>query len=153
ERWVRGLARDLENAGVGVVLDRKDNPQIGANVARFISRIEQSDFVAVVGTKSYRQKYENQVSAAGSVVAAEVDLINLRLTSTEEKKKTVLPLLREADAEMSLPPLMQGRGYGNFVDERLYFASLFVTLYRIRFDHPAVSDLRESLRAGAERWR
>jgi TIR domain len=156
ERWVRGLARDLENAGVAVILDRKDNPEIGRSVARFISRIEESDFVVVVGTELYRRKYENQVSAAGSVVAAEVDLINLRLTKTEKKKETVLPLLLDGDEETSLPPLMRGKVYGNFLDERLYFASLFdliLTLYRIPFEHPAVSDLRDSLRAGAERWR
>ncbi len=70
ERWVRGLANDLMNAGVEVILDRKDNPQIGANVARFISRIEKSDFVVAVGTPSYRLKYENEVSPTGSVVAA-----------------------------------------------------------------------------------
>ncbi|HEV3468375.1 MAG TPA: GTP-binding protein [Pyrinomonadaceae bacterium] len=156
ERWVRGLARDLENAGVVVFLDRKDNPQVGANVARFISRIEASDFVAAVGTPLYRRKYENRVSGAGSVVAAEVNLINLRLTRTNEEAETVLPLLLEGDDRSSLPPLMQGKVYGNFLDEKLYFASLFdliLTLYRIPFAHPAVSDLRDSLRAGAERWR
>jgi hypothetical protein len=156
ERWVRGLARDLENAGVAVTLDRKDSPQLGANVARFVSLIEQSEFVAVVGTPLYRQKYENKVSGRGSVVAAEVDLINLRLLGTEEEKATVLPLLLAGDERAALPPLMRGKVYGNFLDERLYFASLFdliLTLYRIRFEHPAVSDLRESLRAGAERWR
>lgn len=156
ERWVRGLANDLMNAGVEVILDRKGNPQIGASVARFISRIEQSDFVVAVGTPSYRLKYENQVSEAGSVVAAEVDLINLRLTKTGKKKETVLPLLLEGDEETSLPPLMKGRVYGNFLDEQFYFATLFdliLTLYRIPFVHPAVNDLRDSLRAGGERWR
>lgn len=156
ERWVRGLANDLMNAGVEVILDRKDNPQIGASVARFISRIETSDFVAVVGTPSYRLKYENQVSDAGSVVASEVDLINLRLIGTEAEKETVLPLLVEGDERASFPPLMRGKVYGNFVEEKFYFAVLFdliLTLYRIPFFHPAVSDLRELLRAGAERWR
>jgi hypothetical protein len=85
-----------------------------------------------------------------------VDLINLRLTGTEEEKATVLPLLLEGDERSSLPPLVRGKVYGSFLQETLYFATLFdliLTLYRIRFVHPAVSDLRESLRAGAERWR
>jgi small GTP-binding protein len=156
ERWVRGLAKDLENAGVAVILDRKDNPEIGRNIARFIERIEQTDFVAVVGTPLYKQKYENKVSDAGSVVAAEVDLINLRLIGTEAEKATVLPLLLAGDDRAALPPLIRGRRYENFQDEGLYFASLFdliLTLYRIPFEHPAVSDLRDSLRAGAERRR
>ena len=153
---MRGFANDLQNAAVEVILDRKDNPQIGANVARFISRIEQSDFVAVVGTPLYRQKYENKVSETGSVVAAEVDLINLRLMGTEEEKATVLPVLLEGDDRSSLPPLVRGKVYGSFIEESLYFPTLFdliLTLYRIPFEHPAVSDLRDNLRAGAERRR
>ena len=157
ERWVRGLAKDLENAGVEVILDQKDNPQVGANVARFVSRIEQSDFVAVVGTPLYRRKYENKLSDAGSVVAAEVDLINLRLIGTEEDKTTVLPLLLEEGGDReSFPPLVRGKGYSNFVREELYFPSLFdliLTLYRIPFNHSAVEDLRDTLRSGAERRR
>jgi hypothetical protein len=154
ERWVRGLGKDLENARIEVILDRKDNPQIGANIARFISRIKQSDFVVVVGTPLYRRKYENEVSPAGSVAAAEVDLINQRLLGTEEKKATVLPLLLEGDEESSFPPLVCGKVYGSFLQDRLYFATLFdliLTLYRIPFEHPAVSDLRESLRGGGLR--
>ncbi|HEX8853181.1 MAG TPA: toll/interleukin-1 receptor domain-containing protein, partial [Pyrinomonadaceae bacterium] len=152
ERWVRGLASDLQNAGVGVILDQRDNSAIGENVARFVSLIERSDFVVVVGTPLYRQKYENKVSTAGSVVAAEVDLINLRLIGTEKEKKTVMPLLLEGNAQTSLPPLMQGRVYSDFRPESRYFATLFdliLSLYRISFYHPAVSDLRELLRAEA----
>jgi small GTP-binding protein len=155
ERWVRGFAKHFENAGVEVVLDRKDNPQIGANVARFVSRIEQTDFVVVVGTPSYRRKYENEVSDTGSVVAAEVNLINLRLIGTNEEADTVLPVLLEGDERSSLPPLARGKVYGSFLQETLYFATLFdliLTLYRISFEHPAVSDLRDSLRAGPVRW-
>jgi GTPase SAR1 family protein len=164
ERWVRGLSNDLQNAGVEVIVDQNNDSPIGANVARFISRIETCDFVVAVGTPRYRLKYENNVSPEGSVVAAEVDLINLRLLSTEEKKRTVLPLLLEGDEETSFPPLLQGKVWGDFLNkdsgsflnEKLYFANLFdliLTLYRIPFEHPAVSDLRDSLRAGAERWR
>jgi small GTP-binding protein len=154
ERWVRELASDLQNAGIGVILDQRDNSALGGSVARFISGgIERSDFVVVIGTPLYKQKYENKVSTAGSVVAAEVDLIDLRLTGTEEEKETVLPLLAEGDPRASLPPLMRGRVRGDFLQEGLYFASLFdlvPTLYRIPFEHAAVSDLRESLRGGAE---
>jgi DNA-directed RNA polymerase subunit RPC12/RpoP len=154
ERWVRGMSKDLENAGLEVILDQKDNPQLGANVARFVSRIEQTDFVVVVGTPLYRRKYENKVSDAGSVVAAEVDLINLRLTRTEREKETVLPLLLEGDEEASFPPLVRGKVYASFVEEESYFPSLFdliLTLYRIPFQHPAVEDLRDTLRSGVER--
>jgi len=95
----------LANAGIDVILDRNDNAQIGASVARFISEIERSDYVAVVRTPLYRQKYENKLSSTGSVVAAEVDLINLRLIATEEQKNTVLPLLLAGEEAAALPPL------------------------------------------------
>jgi len=152
ERWVQGLATDLQNAGLDVVVDQRDNSAIGANVARFVSRIEASDFVVVVGTPLYRQKYENKVSTTGSVVAAEVDLIHLRLMGTEEEKNTVLPLLLNGDDRSALPPLLRGRVYANFLREELYFASLFdliLTLYGIRFNLPAMADLREALQSEA----
>jgi hypothetical protein len=158
ERWVRGLAVHLQNAGVDVLLDRKDNDWIGSNVGRFISRIadEEVDFVAVVGTPLYMKKYKNAESPEGSVVASEVDLINLRLTGTEQRKHTVLPLLVEGEALESFPPLLCGRTYADFREEAAYFGTLYdliLTLYRIPFNHPAVADLREKLSAGDARLR
>lgn len=150
ERWVRALSRDLENAGVRVTLDKKDNAEIGANIARFVSLIEKSDFVAVVGTRAYRRKYENKDETTGSVVASEVDLINLQLVgASEEEKRTVLPVLLEGDEKSSLPPLMRGKVYADFRRDDLYFPSLFdliLTLYGIPFGHRAVADLRDAMR-------
>jgi len=152
ERWVeRQLATDLRNAGIEVILDQWRNAEIGANVARFVGAIEQSDFVVVVGTPLYREKYENKISEAGSVVAAEVDLINLRLIGTEEQKETVLPTLLEGSPEKSLPPLMRGKVYADFRSDETYFPAVFdliLTLYGIPFDSRAVADLREELREG-----
>ncbi|HYX26742.1 MAG TPA: toll/interleukin-1 receptor domain-containing protein, partial [Thermoanaerobaculia bacterium] len=149
ERWVGGLATDLENAGVKVVLDRRDNAEIGRNIARFISRIEESDFVAVVGTPLYLKKFKNKLKKTGSVVAAEVDLIHQRLLGDEAAKETVLPLLLAGDEQTSFPPLLRGRVHADFLREEQYFASLFdlaLILYRIPFDHRAVADKREALR-------
>ncbi|MET0625258.1 MAG: TIR domain-containing protein [Pyrinomonadaceae bacterium] len=158
ERWVRGLAIDLQNAGVDVLLDRNDNAWIGSNVGRFISRVEDEevDFIAAVGTPLYLEKYRNQLSPGGSVVASEVDLINLRMMGTEQHKNTVLPLLAEGDPRDSFPPLLRGRVYADFREESNYFGALYeliLTLYRIPFDHPAVSDLRDMLRDGSGRRR
>lgn len=148
ERWVAELASDLRHAGIDVVLDRNDNQDIGANIARFIARIPAVDFVAVVGTPRYYAKYENKVSTTGSVVAAEVDLINQRLLSTEEKKATVLPLLLEGEEETSLPPLVRGRVYADFRRPANYFRAAFdlaLTMYRIDRNAAAVADVRETL--------
>jgi len=149
ERWVeRRLATDLQKAGIEVVLDRWHNAQIGANVARFIDRIEKSDRVIMVGTPDYRRKYENKDTKTGYVVAAEVDLINNRLLGTEAQKASVLPLLLDGDPTAALPPLLHGRVFADFREDEGYFLTAFhliLSLYNLAPNHPAVADLRESL--------
>jgi hypothetical protein len=150
ERWVeKRLASDLQKAGIEVVLDRWHNAQIGANVARFVERVAKSDRIVMVGTPSYLRKYKNKDTSTGYVVAAEVDLINNRLLGTEPQKRSVLPLLLAGNKAESLPPLLQGRVYGDFHDEDAYFTKAFeliLDLYDIPHQHSAVADLRESLR-------
>ena len=150
EQWVeRQLARDLRHAGVDLILDRWDNAQPGANIARFVSRINECELVVVVGTPLYRQKYENRLSSTGSVVAAEVDVLNQRLLGTEEQKRSVLPVLLDGDDRTSLPPLLLGRVYADFRQPVNYFAGLFDLVLAIEgmsFDDEAVIDLRDSLR-------
>jgi GTPase SAR1 family protein len=149
ERWVeKRLATDLQKAGIGVVLDRWHNGQIGASVARFVERIEKCDRIVMVATPHYRRKYENKDTDTGYVVAAEVDVISNRLLGTEEQKETVLPLLLDGEKTDSLPPLLHGRVYADFRDDAGYFTTAFdliLSLYRIPPNDPAVADLRESL--------
>jgi GTPase SAR1 family protein len=150
ERWIASFATDLKNAAINVVFDAWDNPAIGVSIARFISRIDEVDFVIAVGTIAYRLKYDDELKPpAGSILAAEIDLINLRLTSTEAAKNTVLPVLLEGAPENAFPPLMQGRLYCDVRRPDHYYAGLFdliLTIHRIPFTHPAVSELRELLR-------
>lgn len=142
ERWVeRRLASDLNKAGINILLDRLENRAIGSSVSRFIDRIDESDFVLVVGTPLYRQKYENKLSK-------EIDLISKRLLDLEERKQTVLPLLLNGEAQTAFPPLLSGRVYADFRREETYFVTLFdliLTIYRIPLHHSAVADLREDL--------
>jgi small GTP-binding protein len=148
ERWVeKRLARDLQKAGIEVVLDRWQT-QIGASLARFVDRIEECQHVIVVGTPLYRQKAKNLVSEKGSVVAAEYDVAGIRLLATEDDKRTVLPVLLAGDESESFPPLVRGRVYGDFRKEDAYFTTAFdliLRLYEIAPDDIAVADLRESL--------
>ncbi len=150
ERWVeKQLATDLQKAGIVVVLDRWHNWQVGTSVPRFVERIEKSDRIVMVGTPLYRRKYENKETSTGYVVAAEVDLINNRLLGTEPQKQSVLPLLLAGEKTESLPPLLHSRVYADFRDELVYFAAAFdliLSLYQLPPNHPAVADLRESLR-------
>src|SRR6185295_624207 len=150
ERWVeKRLATDLQKAGIAVLLDRWDNPQVGASVARFVERIHTSDRIVMVGTPLYLRKYENKDPSTGYVVAAEVDLIHNRLLGTEPQKQSVLPVLLDGEKTASLPPLLHGRVYADFRNEAEYFTTAFdliLSLYRLPPNHPVVADLRESLR-------
>jgi hypothetical protein len=136
-----------------VVLDQWHNPAIGSNIARFISRIAKSDFILVVGTTVYLQKYENEQSPEGSVLAAEVDLMGVRLLGTEQQKASILPVLLEGTQHTSLPPLLQGKVRADFTREEYYFVTLFdlvLTILHIPFDDPIVRDLRDKLRGEAQ---
>jgi hypothetical protein len=147
ENWVLRLANNLRDAGIAVVLDKWENP-IGASIPRFISLIENCDFTLVIGTPSYRKKYENKVSPSGSVVAAECDLINFKLIGAENTKQTVLPLLLAGDPESSFPPLLHGRVHIDFSQDSEYFVRLFeliLRFYGLSLSDQAISDLWASL--------
>jgi diguanylate cyclase (GGDEF)-like protein len=150
--WVASLAKDLNDAGIETVLDQRNNAAIGLSIARFISRIETSDFIIVLGTPLYKEKYLNSVSTRGSVAAAEMDLIHERLLGLENEKNTVLPLILEGDQKSALPALMRGRVCGSFQDAVKYSESLFdliLTIYGIPFDHPKAESYRKLLRIRA----
>ncbi len=157
ERWVERLANDLKNQGVLVILDQWESNALGSNVARFVTRAHESDYVLVVGTPEYLRK-RNNLSADdphhGYVVSAEADLFERRLVSgSEEVKASVVPILAQGKVETSLPPLLQGRSWADFRNEKYYFVSLFelvLTLYRLSND-PAVRDLRQRMREEADR--
>jgi small GTP-binding protein len=154
EQWVeRSLATDLRKSGVEVILDRWHNAEISANIGRFVSRITQSRFILAVGSPLYLRKYYNEVVPEGSVVAAEIDQIHIRMTGSEEQKRSVLPLLVEGSPAEALPPLLRGRVYADFRRDENYFRALFdliLTIYGIPFDSLAVIDLRRSLQVGSD---
>lgn len=148
ERWVVRLAMDLRNAGIEVLLDRWHNAAIGSDVARFVGRIASVDFVVVVGSPRYLQKSENRHSDEGSIAAAELDVINQRLSGSEAKKETVLPVLRAGTPDESLPVLMRGRVRADFRKDLDYFTTLLdmvLTVHRFHFDDPAVVAVRALL--------
>jgi small GTP-binding protein len=149
ERWVaRELAADLSKAGITVLLDRWENTHIGASVARFIQRIASADHIVVVGTPLYQVKYDNNEPMGGFVTAAEGDLIDQRLTSTESRKETVQPILLEGDMNTSLPPLLRGRVYADFRERDRYFLAAFDLILSVRgipANDPACTELRDSI--------
>ncbi len=148
ERWVERLAEDLAKAGLAVVLDKWENQRIGASILRFIERIDECNFMIVVGTPLYRQKAKNVASETGSVVAAEYDLAGIRLLGTEGQKQEVLPILLDGEPATALPPLLRGKVHADFRQKETYFVTAFdliLSLYDIPPRHKVGSDLRESL--------
>ena len=149
EQWVeRELATDLAKAGITVILDRWENSRIGASVPRFVERVASADRVVVVGTPLYRAKYDNDTPMSEFVVAAEGDLIGHRLTGSESRKRTVLPILVDGTMEAALPPLLHGRVFGDFRQPDRYFLNAFnliLSVHDIPPNNPACAELRRDL--------
>ena len=149
EAWVRRLADHLADAGIDALLDHWDNPDIGQSNRQFLKQIEHSEFILVVGTPLFRQKFDGKLSTTGSFVSDEVELISRRLNGTEDERASVLPLLLEGDERNSFPEALQDRVYSDFQQERFYFVSLFnliLTLYRIPSKDPIIGELRAFIR-------
>lgn len=150
ERWVeKSLAKDLQKAGIHVILDRWETARVGASVSRFVQRIGKASHVLVVGTPSYLEKCNSRNPAQGYAVAAEFDILPNRMLGTEAQKESVLPVLLAGEKTMSFPPLLHDRVRADFRKEEDYFVTAFeliLSLYGIAPSDPAVADLRESLR-------
>jgi hypothetical protein len=148
------LAADLLNAGCDVIFDQWHNVSVGASIARFVERAGKSQFVIVVGTRRYLEKYKTNenILAPGSVLAGRADIVNQRLLGSEAQKRSILPILREGEAENALPVLARGRVYGDFRNETHYFVALFdliLTMVGVGFDMPGIIELRETLKSAA----
>jgi hypothetical protein len=148
ERWVEHrLAMDLEKAGIKVILDRWENAP-GADIQRFVDRIEKADRVLIVGTKAYRRKYENKDPSTGTVVALEMKIVWARLTGPADGHPSVIPLLLEGDAKESLPPVLQAQAFSDFRNDDDYFnvaLELLLSLYGISSRHDAAMHWKKQL--------
>jgi WD40 repeat protein len=152
EAWVERLANDLDKAGVDVLFDRWESTGIGTKISRFVKRIAKCDFVLVVGTRAYVRKGDNVREGddeLGSIVSAESDLIDNRLTQgTEARKATVLPALLEGDPKTALPELLHGRVFADFRVADRYFDVLLEVLLALFgiANEPAGRRIREEIR-------
>ena len=145
ERWVLQLAKDLRNAGIDVLLDRWHSPP-GSDLGRYIDRLLNSQFVIVVGTPELRRKYE--IDSADPVVAAELELIDLRLRQPQHYGRTVLPVLLQGTAREAFTPMLEKLVSIDFRKDDLYFAQLLSMIWQLcslPFDHPLLEELKASM--------
>jgi small GTP-binding protein len=145
ERWVRQLAKDLQNADIEVVFDRWNSPP-GSDLGRYLDCILSSRFVIVVGTPELRRKYET--NSVDPVVAAELELITLRLRQPKHYGRTVLPILLQGTAHEAFTPMLEKLVSIDFRKEELYFSQLFIMiwqLFSLPLDHPLLEELHASM--------
>lgn len=145
ERWVLQLAKDLRNADVDVLLDRWHSPP-GSDLGRYIDRILGCNFVIVAGTPGLRQKYE--ANSADPVVAAELELIALRLRQPHQYGRTVVPILLQGTESEAFPPQLQKLVHLDFRNSDAYFPQLFTLIWQLcslPFDHPLLEELQASI--------
>ena len=108
----------------------------------------EDNYIITIGTPTYLKKYDNKDPKMGHAVAAEMDLVNQRLTGSEAEKATILPILRNGSEKTSLPPLLVKKVYADFRKDEFYFLSLFkllLTIHKVPFTHPGVIDLLTKL--------
>jgi WD40 repeat protein len=126
EGWVRRLADHLRRAGVSVSLDLwEDSAALGEAIE---NAIQHSDFVLLVGTDNYGEKWRRRDPRFGSAVASEIEAIRQRLHQSQEQ---VLPLLLQGDPSQNFPPPLNGQRPLLFREERFYFINIQGLLFRL----------------------
>ena len=146
ERWVVRLAKDLQNAGIDVLIDRWYNPP-DYSTGKFIDRIMSSEFVVVVGMAELCLKYE--MHAFDRIVSSELELINTRLRQHRRFGQTVFPILLSGKPNTAFIPQLQVLDYVDFRDETSYFVNLLDLIWRIHnlpSDYPLLEELRALMR-------
>ena len=148
ERWVEKiLATDLQKAGINILLDRWHSLP-GSSIGRFIDHLEKVDRIVVVGSSTYRKKYDNEDLSAGTVIAAEFAQVNARMMGPEKQKGSIIPILLEGEKSTSFPPCLHDRVFSDFRNIETYFEALLellFSLYQIEPQSKIALSLREEL--------
>jgi hypothetical protein len=145
EKWVITLAKDLQNSGIDVLLDRWHSGP-GSSISRYIEKIETSDFALVIGTPELAKKYKNTHSDA--VVSAELSLINTKIRQPKRFGRNVIPILLKGESAQVFTPFLQDLVFLDFRSQYQYFSNLFELiwrLYELPIDHPWYTELKESM--------
>lgn len=142
EKWVTNFAKDLQNSGIDILLDRWHNGP-GSSISRYIEKIDVCDYVLIIGTPELGEKYRNIDKDA--VVSAELSLINTKVRQPSKFGRNVIPILREGTSTDVLTPLLQDLVYMDFRLQSSYFSNLIELvwrLYELPLDHPWYTELK-----------
>lgn len=125
EFWVRRFSEMLAKAGINIYLDRWSIKK-GNILNEFVRKIEDADWVIVVGTKLYLQKYNKRAENPQDkehVARLEGQLVEYLVRYSTEKGNKVIPILLEGTSEESLPFMLRHKIASEFTKND-YFEEL-----------------------------
>lgn len=133
--WAAKLVSDLRDAGVHVLEDW--------------SQLRETDFILLLTTPDYQKAWVSLDPA----IAPDISAVQLRMEAARGQRPNVIPLLLEGPLSTSRPKELYGVHAGDFRDDSRRVVTLYdlvLSLYNIRFSHPAFAPLRKDL---LKQWR
>lgn len=114
-KWVQEFADALMKEGINVYFDRKDLTY-GDSISEYMEKnIENADYILVICTKKYKEKSKLRIGGVGY----EVNIIVNQMMN-DNKKKKIIPILREGSQETSIPLFLSGKYYIDFSSQENY---------------------------------
>ncbi|OJW72965.1 MAG: hypothetical protein BGO68_02610 [Candidatus Amoebophilus sp. 36-38] len=130
EYWVKRFSEMLNKAGIQVLLDRWVIKK-GNILNEFVRKIEETDWVIVVGTKLYLEKYNKRATGSKEkehVARLEGQLIEHLVRYSTERSNKVIPILLEGTLEESLPFMLRHKISSEFTKND-YFEELLKLIH------------------------
>ncbi len=130
EYWVKRFCEMLHKAGIQVLLDRWVVKK-GNILNEFVRKIEEVDWVIVVGTKLYLEKYNKRAANSKEkehVARLEGQLIEHLVRYSTERGNKVIPILLEGTLEESLPFMLRHKISSEFINND-YFEELLKLIH------------------------
>lgn len=113
--WIQEFANTLKNKEIDVHFDR-NGLNYGDSISGFIdNNLEKADFIIVICTKKYKEKSDARIGGVGY----EVNIIANQMMN-DNKKKKIIPILREGSQETSIPLFLSGKYYIDFSSQENY---------------------------------
>ena len=137
EFWVKRFCEMLDKVGIQVLLDRWVIKK-GNVLNEFIRKIEEVDWVIVVGTKLYLEKYNKRAVGPKEkeyVSRLEGQLIEYLVRYSTERGNRVVPILLEGTPEESLPFMLRHKISSEFTNNDYFEELLGVIRDLYNIDH------------------